>query len=51
MPVKARLPDFRATDRLADIRQLLTLENLDWEYLWHWARQLQINSFGYLDHA
>ncbi|PKL79025.1 MAG: hypothetical protein CVV27_02495 [Candidatus Melainabacteria bacterium HGW-Melainabacteria-1] len=35
----------------SDIRQLLNLENLDREYLLYWARQLQLNSFGYLDRA
>lgn len=34
-----------------DIRQLLTLENLDWEYLRHWASHLQLKTFGLLDHA
>jgi hypothetical protein len=35
----------------SDIRQLLTLENLDREYMRHWAAILKLRTFGYLDHV
>ncbi len=42
------IQDYQSAIQMEDIRQLVALEQLDWEYIRHWVHELNLNTFNLL---